>query len=82
MMSEGGKKKQERKKKKKKRIPSEQQRVSDPPVVVDTQSYAVSDVPIIFLKKQRRFFHQTVELQYMIIMLLLHGRSTVFKLYC
>ena len=45
MMSEGGKKKQERKKKKKKRIPSEQQRVSETPVVVDTQSYAVSDVP-------------------------------------
>ena len=50
MMSEGGKKRKKKEKKKegewkKERIPSEQRRVSDPPMVVDTQSYAVSDVP-------------------------------------
>ena len=48
MMSEGRKKKKKKKKKeewKKERIPSEQQRVSDPQMVVDTQSYVVSDVP-------------------------------------
>ena len=39
------------KKKKKERIPSEQPRVSDPLMVVDTQSYAVSDVP---LKKKKK----------------------------
>ena len=42
-------KKEKRKEKddewKKEKIPSEQRRVSDPPKVVDTQSYAVSDVP-------------------------------------
>ena len=37
-----GKKKEE---KGKERIPSEQRRVSDPSMMVDTQSYAVSDVP-------------------------------------
>ena len=46
-----GKKKEEKGKERKKneckkeRIPSEQRRVSDPSMMVDTQSYAVSDVP-------------------------------------
>ena len=47
-MSEGGKRNKKEKKKnerKKERIPSEQRRVGDPPMVVDTQSYAVSGVP-------------------------------------
>ena len=40
-----GEKKKKKKERKKERIPSEQPRVSDPLMVVDTQSYAVSDVP-------------------------------------
>ena len=62
MMSEGEKKKEKtttttttknnnKKEWKKERIPSEQPRVSDPLMVVDMQSYAVSDVP---LKKKKK----------------------------
>ena len=48
-----GEKKKKKKERKKERIPSEQPRVSDPLMVVDTQSYAVSDVP---LKKKKKKF--------------------------
>ena len=52
-MSEGGKEKK-KKERKKERSPSEQPRVSDPLMVVDTQSYAVSDVPLKKKKKKVR----------------------------
>ena len=50
-----GEKKKKKKERKKERIPSEQPRVSDPLMVVDTQSYAVSDVPLKKKKKTNKY---------------------------